>query len=140
MPRRMITVALPDALYERVWETAKAASRSIEEILTQFITLSLPPLEDDLPPDLRSELAGISLLSDTKLWEIAKETMNEERQIQLESLADLNKHRPLTDIEQSTLAQLMNEAERVMLRKAEAYRLLARRGHTVFNSAGMFSN
>jgi len=38
----------------------------------------------------------------------------------------------LTEIEQSTLEHLMDEANLVMLRKAEAYRLLARRGHVRF--------
>jgi len=140
MPSRVITVALPDALYERVWETAKTASRSIEEILTQFIALSLPPLEDDLPPDLRSELVAMSLLGDVELWEIAKATMDEEQQTRLENLADLKKHHRLTDDEQSKLAHLINEGQKLMVRKAEAYRLLAHRGHKVFNAAGRLSN
>ncbi|MFQ5859345.1 MAG: hypothetical protein ACE5LU_27405 [Anaerolineae bacterium] len=100
--------------------------------MTQSIALSLPELENDLPPDIRSELAAMPLLSDTELWNIANSTMDESQQARLEALAELQKHQPLTEVERSTLAQLMDEAHQVMLRKAEAYRLLARRGHTVF--------
>ena len=58
--------------------------------------------------------------------------MDESRQTQLENLAELKKHRQLTEIEQSTLDHFMDEANLVMLRKAEAYRLPAGRGHVVF--------
>lgn len=39
MPQRMVTVTLPDVLYERARETAATASLSLEEALTQFIAL-----------------------------------------------------------------------------------------------------
>jgi hypothetical protein len=75
------------------------------------------------------------LLSDAELWAIARSTMDERQQARLQELAETQKHRPLTPAEQSDLEQLMSEAERVMLRKAEAYRLLARRGYAVFSPA-----
>ncbi len=63
MAHRMVTVALPDALYERARETAARASISLEQALTQFIALSLPVLEDDLPAEMRSELAALPSFS-----------------------------------------------------------------------------
>lgn len=139
MSDRMITLTLPEALYERLRETAEASSLSLEDILTQSIALSLPALEDDLPPDTRSELAALSLLSDAELWKIATQTMDEQQQTQLETLAEMQKHHPLTETEQPALAYVMAEAHRVMLRKAEAYRLLAHRGHVVFASSRVLS-
>ena len=59
--------------------------------------------------------------------------MDEWKQARLKDLAEAQKHRSLTPAEQSDLTQLLDEAERVMLRKAEAYRLLARRGYAVFS-------
>ena len=99
------------------------------------IALSLPTLEPDLSPALRSELAALPLLSDAELHAIAHSTLDERRQAQLQDLAEACKLRPLTELEQSLLDQLMNEAERVMLRKAEAYRLLARRGYAIFSAS-----
>ena len=83
----------------------------------------------------RSELAALSLLSDDELWAIARSTMDERQQDRLQDLAEAQKHRSLTLAEQSGLAQLMDKAERVMLRKAETYRLLARRGYAIFSPA-----
>jgi len=135
MSGRTITVTLPEALYERVRETAEASARSMEEVFAQSLALSLPELEQDLPSALRSELAALRLVSDTELEHLAHGTMGEEQQARLEALAELQKQRPLTAAEESTLLYLMGEAQRVMLRKAEAYRLLARRGHAVFSSS-----
>jgi hypothetical protein len=133
MPAQTVTLTLPEPLYERAKETAHAVDRSLEQVLTQSIALSLPALETDLSPDVRSELAGLPLLSDDDLWAIARSIMDESKQIHLEDLAGAQKHRSLTPAEQSDLTSLMDEAERTMLRKSEAYRLLARRGHAVFS-------
>jgi hypothetical protein len=77
-------------------------------------------------------LAALPLLSDAKLWAIARGTMAKRKQARLQTLVETQKHRPLAPVEKAELGQLMEEAELVMLRKAEAYQLLARRGHVVF--------
>jgi len=136
MSARTITVTLPEVLYERVKSAADASARSVEEVCTQSIALSLPELEEDLPEALRAELAALPLLSDTALDTIAHCRMSDEAQQQLETLAAEQKQRPLSRSENTTLTQLLTEAQRVMLRKAEAYRLLARRGHPLLTPAG----
>jgi hypothetical protein len=133
MPAQTVTLNLPETLYKRAKEMAQAVDRSLEQILTQSIALSLPALETDLPPDIRSELVALPLLSDDELWAIARSTMDERQQDRLQELAEVQKHRSLTSAEQSDLARLLDSAERVMLHKAEAYRLLARRGYEVFS-------
>lgn len=135
MSGRTITVTLPEVLYERVKITAEASARSVEEVCAQSIALSLPELEDDLPPAVRAGLAALPLLSDAELEHIAHGRMCEDDQTQLEMLAEVQKQRSLTTAEETWLAQLLAEAQHLMLRKAEAYRLLARRGHAVFSSA-----
>lgn len=137
MSARTVTVILPEVLYERVKITAEASARSMEDVCAQSIALSLPELEEDLPSAIRSELAALSLLSDRELENIARSAMDEAQQDQLESLAGVQKQRPLTAAEEATLGRLMDEAQRVMLRKAEAYRLLARRGHAVLSSSSV---
>jgi hypothetical protein len=133
---RTVTVTLPEVLYERVKITADASARSVEDVCAQSIALSLPELEDDLPSAIRSELAALSLLSDTELGNVAHGTMEEGQQVQLETLTEVQKQRSLTAAEEATLDRLITEAQRVMLRKAEACRLLARRGYSVFSFSG----
>jgi hypothetical protein len=130
-----VTLSLPEALYQRAREAAQVSKRPLEQVLTQSIALSLPALEPDLPASARSELAALPLLSDAKLWTIARCEMDKRKQARLQTLAETQKHRLLDLVEKAELSQLMAEAEWVMLRKAEAYQLLARRGHNVFPDA-----
>ncbi len=130
-----VTLSLPEALYQRAREAAQVSNRPLEQVLTQSIALSLPALESDLSAATRSELAALPLLSDARLWTIARGEMDKRKQARLQTLAETQKHRSLTLVEKAELGQLMNEAELVMLRKAEAYQLLARRGHSVFSDA-----
>lgn len=127
-----ITVTLPDVLYIRIQEAAKATAMTQDEVLSQSVALTLPELEVDLPDELRTEFRAMSLASDTKLWEIARGQMDKQRQQQLEQLANLQKERALSVSEQTALSRLFREAESFMLRKAEAFALLARRGYKVF--------
>jgi len=140
MHDQAITLNLPAALYRRVRETAESLSLPLDEVLKQSIALSLPELENDLPKDLRSDLSAMSLYSDEELWNNAREKMEEDEQAELESLAELKKQRELSVREQSNLNRLIHQAEWLMLRKAEAYRLLARRGYKVFSSRSFSTN
>lgn len=140
MSSHVVTLPLPDALYQRARESARLAAISLEQALTQFIALSLPELEDDLPAEARSAVSALPLLSDVDLWQVANSMMNEENQERLESLIAQSKRRALTTTEQVALDDLMREAQHLMLRKAEAYRLLARRGHLVFSSSSTLSD
>lgn len=140
MPDQNITLTLPDALYRRARETAESLSLPLDDVLKQSIALSLPELENDLPKDLRSDLSAMPLFSDEELWNTARAIMNEAEQVKLETLAELKKQRELSGREQLNLNRLIHQAEWVMLRKAEAYRLLARRGYKVFSSRNFSTN
>ena len=140
MSDQNITLTLPEALYQRARETAESLSLPLDDVLKQSIALSLPELENDLSKDLRSDLSALSLFSDEELWNIARSKMGEDEQSELESLAELKKQRQLSITEQSKLKRLIQQAECVMLRKAEAYRLLARRGYRVFSSRSFPTN
>ena len=132
MGNHTVLITLPETLYERVRMSAEASARPVEDVLSQFIATSYPLLEDDLPPEMRSEFAGWLLLSDANLWEIAQSRFEEAKQIALETLIELQKQRPLVDAEQRQLDQLLRESQELMLRKAEAQRLLAQRGIRVY--------
>ena len=51
MTLRTVTVNLPDAIYKRAEETAEAGALSLDQVIEQSLTYTLPPLEEDLPPD-----------------------------------------------------------------------------------------
>lgn len=132
MTERKVTVTLPESLYIRAKETADAASLSIEKVLEQSIWRALPGLEEELPKQLRNDLVRLSLLTDEELWSIANTEMAAAAQDRLEELVDRQKLTQLIESEQIELNQLVTQAQNVMLKKAEAYRLLSFRGYKVF--------
>ncbi|MDM8524198.1 hypothetical protein QUF80_12580 [Desulfococcaceae bacterium HSG8] len=132
MSDQTITVTLPDSVCERIKTTARAASLTAEEVIRQSVILLLPAFESDIPANLRFSLTKLSLLNDIQLWKTANSVMKKEHQVRLEKLAQLQKYRVLPDDEQAELDHLMDEAQQLMLCKAEAKRLLAQRGHVVF--------
>lgn len=132
MTDRTITLTLPEAVFQRVQETADAYSLSIEAVFTQSIGRLWAPQEDDLSPSQRADLAVFALKSDEELRSVASAFVDMERQAKLEELAMLQKTRPLTLDEQAELERLLDFSYQFMLRKAEALRLLALRGYRVF--------
>jgi hypothetical protein len=132
MTERKVTVTLPESLYIRAKETADAASLSIEKVLEQSIWRALPGLEEELPKQLRNDLVRLSLLTDEELWGIANAEMASVAQDRLEELVDRQKLTELTGSEQVELDQLITQAQNIMLKKAEAYRLLSFRGYKIF--------
>ena len=112
MSGRMMTITLPEGLYERVQATARASACSVEEMCAQLIALSLPELEDELPPSLREEFARVSLLSDSELAAVAHSMMDDERQAELDMLNRTTKHSYTSSlVVKSPLAPLCKRGE-----------------------------
>ena len=76
MSNHTLVLNLPDSLYQQLEANAQATKRPLSEVALRNLAQSLPPLEDDLPPALKEELAALASLSDSVLWQIAKSVMN----------------------------------------------------------------
>lgn len=130
MPVRTVTLELPEQLYNRLKTQAQAATRSVDEIVLQTLTRSLPPpVEKDLPAVLRSELEAMERLSDEALWQIAQGTMNRDKVALYDVLLERLQDSHLTPEGREWLTRLRKEAEALTLRKAHAFALLQSRGH-----------
>jgi hypothetical protein len=130
MSMRTVTLELPEHLYDRLETQAQAATRSVDEIVIQTLTRSLPPLvEKDLPPVLQAELEAMEHLSDEALWQIAQSTMNRDKVALYDVLLERHQTSSLTPEGREWLTHLREQAEALMLRKAHAYALLQSRGH-----------
>jgi hypothetical protein len=112
---------------QRARQAADVLQRPLEETLTAILTATLPDMED-VPLDMRAELARMTWLGDQELWTIARGAMVEEQQKRLRSLTNLQAQRTLTQQEREALDALRQEYGRVTLRKARAYALLSLRG------------
>lgn len=84
-----------------------------------------------MPPTVQAELDAMEHLSDEALWVIAQSVANEDKIALYDLLIDRHQAGSLTAEDKHVLAQLRDEADALMLRKAHAYDILRRRGCTL---------
>lgn len=124
-----ITLPLPEHLYLRFEQAAKATRQSVTDVLLHAVEVGSPPGWDDAPAEFQADLASLDRLDDKALWQIARSQQSEAEMDRYEDLLHRNANEGLTPTEQYVLTQLRYEADRFMLRKAHAAALLRWRGH-----------
>lgn len=125
-----ITLELPDSLYRSVTQIARVTKRPLAEILQESLNHTLPPL-DDVDSDEADILAQLSALDDAALWHEFQSGIVEKEQDLLDTLLDGQNAGNLTSEDQQTLAHLLDQYGRLLVRKSHAMLLLARRGYRV---------
>ncbi len=117
-------LAIPDNIYQRASRLAEERSTSAENILLHHLQqFTLPRLE----PDIEEELRALHSLSNAALVNIAKERMDDDTDTTMQALMDKNNFGILKKEESATLETLVDQAQRLMLRKSEARAILALR-------------
>ena len=125
------TVTISENLFTKAQSLAESSSQSVDEIIHKLLTESLDQPRLALPQDEQTELNALAYLTDATLFTIVRgEQMPESLQAQMQTLMDKNNQSTLTDSEQQTLTQLVEDGQRLMLRKAEAMKLLINRGYS----------
>jgi hypothetical protein len=130
MSTQTVTLELPEALYHSAARVAQLTKRPLGEIVQESLLHALPPL-DDVPADEALALAQFSRLGDAELWQAAAAMLAVEDQALLEELLTSQSAGALTPAEQPRLQELLDEYGRLLVRKAHAWLLLARRGYRV---------
>ncbi|SRR5258706_10511799 len=121
-----IVLTLPEDISARAHQIAEINSQTVEQVLIDHLkTLSTP-----LPPSEQAELDALRHLSDDALWTIAREQMPEEVQARAQELMAKNSVRTISEPEEAELDKLVERADRLMLRKAEAATILRDRGYS----------
>jgi hypothetical protein len=136
MTRPVLSLELPEDVFERVRRAAKGMNQPVETALVNIVRAATPSLEK-VPAAYRAELEGLEDLGDEELWRTAQSRLASARQRRLERLLDKNQRGELTDRERRALGDLRSEADRFMLRRSYAALLLKYRGHRVPNPEGV---
>ncbi len=129
-----VTLQLPDPIYQRLVNTANATGRSLEEVMLHALKVGSPPDWDNVPDEFKADLAALDRLEDEALWKVATVRKTDEDMARHYELLERNKDHSLTQAEQLELIDLRSQADRFMLRKAQAAALLHWRGYYVPNS------
>lgn len=90
-----------------------------------------PPNWEDVPAEFQVDLAALDRMEDEALWRIARSQKTEADMERHFFLLERNQENLLTEAERIELANLRTEADRFMLRKAQAAALLRWRGYSV---------
>jgi hypothetical protein len=128
MTVQTVPVEVPVSLYRRLERLAKLTNRSLENVVEQTLSASMPPLPETLPDEVRDDLLALETLDDTTLWRVAESIVSAEQQEEISLLLERNSLAIITDAERTRLSELQAQADRLMLRKAYAYVLLKWRG------------
>lgn len=124
-----ITLPLPEHLFLRFEQVAKATNQSVTDVLLHAVEVGSPPDWDNVPADFQADLAALDRLDDNALWQIARSQQSEAEMDRYEDLLYKNANDRLSPAERDELAKLRHAADRFMLRKAHAAALLRWRGH-----------
>lgn len=130
MSTQTVTIELPEALYRSAAQVAQATKRPLTDILQESIKHTLPPL-DDVSPAEAIELAQLSTLTDAELWRVSATLLPATEQHELQDLLDRQQEGDLPPTDQVRLQSLLDEYGRILVQKAHAWLLLARRGYRV---------
>ena len=77
MTTRTITLQLPESLYTRLQQAARATRRSLDDVLLHAVQVGSPPGWDDAPAEFQADLAALDRLDDEVLWRIARSRKTE---------------------------------------------------------------
>ena len=123
-----ITLSLPDDIASSVRKMAQQSNQTVEEVILSHLK-NLPLFLPPLPIDIQDELSAFAKLSDDTLWTIAREQLPSDVQNRAHVLMTKNNQGGLSDNEERELDRLVQRADRLMLRKAEAATILRSRGN-----------
>jgi hypothetical protein len=128
MSQPLLTLSLPEDVYERVCRAAKGMKQPVETALVSIVRAATPSLEK-VPLAYRADLEAMEDLGDDELWKLAASRLPPVKQRRLENLLGKNQRGELGNRERDVLIGLRAEGDRLMLRRSYAYLLLKYRGH-----------
>ena len=128
---RTITMELPETLYLRLQQTARATHQSLEATMLRALQVGSPPSWETAPAEFQADLAALDRLDDAALWRIARTRADPAQMDRYQVLLDKNASRALSAEAQQELAQLRTDLDRQMLLKVHAAALLQWRGHQI---------
>jgi hypothetical protein len=131
MEKRMsdYTISIPDSLYQKAQKVAKQKSLSVDEVIRVGLEGAFVESMLDIPLDEQAELKAMTYLSDDALFSMMREQMPQAKQARMSVLMDKNNRGSISDEEHAELVTLVEDGQRLTLRKATAMNILMDRGY-----------
>jgi predicted CopG family antitoxin len=123
------TISIPESLYQKVQAIARQRSLSVDDVIRAGLEgLSVESILG-IPRDEQAELKAMTYLSDDALFSMMREQMSQAKQARMTALMEKNSRATLSDEEHAELVTLVEDGQRLTLRKATAMDILMDRGY-----------
>ena len=132
MPGHVVTIILPEMVYEQIRQAAERSRRPVEDVLAEAVA-AVAPVMDTPPSTLRSALAQLAYLNDAALWQAARTTIPADQRERLASLHEKQQREPLTAEERTEEQALLDLYRETLLVRGQAAVLLRQRGYDISN-------
>src|SRR5260370_232192 len=99
MSQPVLTLELPEDVYERVRRAAKGMKQPVEQALVNIVKAATPSLEK-VPLEYRAQLEAMEDLADQELWDAAADRLAPAQQRRLATLLDKSQRGQLANREQ----------------------------------------
>lgn len=129
MADKLITLSIPEALYERIQEEADGAHQPFASVMVDRLGLLFNRIDETT--DVNKALAALDTFKDYELWAIVSRRLSTADSDYLRRLGSEEKRATLTPAEQSQMDQLLAQVNRDMLLRSKALMLLKERGHDI---------
>ena len=123
------TISIPDSLYQKAQEIAKQRSQDVDDVIRAGLAGAFIQELLDIPDDEQAELKAMTYLSDDALFSMMREQMQQAKQVRMSALMSKNSRGTITDVEHTELTKLVEDGQRLTLRKATAMNILMDRDY-----------
>lgn len=120
-------ITIPDEMTNQLQQLAGTRQQPVEQLVMERLRQLLDTQLNQLPSAEQAELAALQYLSDDALHAIAAEQMPQPMQRRMAVLMERNSQGVITPEELQELTAFVERGEQLILRKAEAARLLQQR-------------
>ena len=127
MTKPILTLALPESVYDELRQRAYQHQRRIEDEAVEALIAAVDK-DDGLPPDLTAAITALAALDVDGLQRVSRSQPPVEDAILLDTLTDKRRRQGTNPDEDRLIAELIDRHDRVLVLRAEALALLARRG------------
>lgn len=129
MTDRIVTLSIPEALYERIQEEADGAHQPFKSVMIDRLAVLFNRSDEALDVDKALDL--LDGFKDYELWAMVSRRLSAADSERLHHLGSEEKRAALSPDEQRELDQLLAQVNRDMLLRSKALLLLKERGHDI---------
>lgn len=122
-------VLIPERLYRKAQQVARQKSMSVDDVIRTWLEGAADEPVLDIPADEQAELKAMKYLSDDALRSMMREQLQHAKQERMSALMEKNAQGSISADEYDELTALVEDGQRLTLRKATAMDILLDRGY-----------